>query len=105
MRKGYKLEGKKNAFIHRNIPALRNLFHTSSAAMITSSPVLSPPSTRSRDDSRKPFSTKVRWASARPSSQLEPACLIEDRGLEIEECRTGRREATSTNETRHEHSN
>ena len=51
------------------------------ADMITWRPVMNPPSTRSRTRLRSPLSTSARWASARPSSQGRPACLIDERGL------------------------
>ena len=53
----------------------------SRAATITWRPVRKPPSTRSRTRLRSSLSTSARWASARPSSQGMPACLIDDSGL------------------------
>mmetsp|Transcript_4361 Transcript_4361/g.6137 ORF Transcript_4361/g.6137 Transcript_4361/m.6137 type:complete len:253 (+) Transcript_4361:234-992(+) len=51
-----------------------------SAPITTSHPDLMPPSTRSSVRSRSPFCIKVRCTSVRPSSQGEPACLMEDSG-------------------------
>jgi hypothetical protein len=53
----------------------------SKAATMTWRPVRKPPSTRSRTRLRRPLSTSARWASARPSSQGRPACLMDDSGL------------------------
>ena len=47
------------------------------APITTSQPLLSPPSTRKITRSRKLFSIKTRCTSLKPSSQGEPACLIE----------------------------
>ncbi len=52
----------------------------SSAAITTSCPVFRPPSARSRTRPRRPFSTSVCCASARPSSQLMPAFFIDESG-------------------------
>ncbi len=53
----------------------------SSAAIITSRPVLSWPSACTTMRSRRPLSSSVCWVSARPSSQGAPACLSEVSGL------------------------
>lgn len=53
----------------------------SSAAIITSRPVLSWPSTWTTIRSRKPFSSNVCCVSASPSSQGAPACFIEVSGV------------------------
>ena len=52
----------------------------SSAAMTTSRPVLSWPSTCTTIRSRSPLSSSVCWVSARPSSHGAPACLSEVSG-------------------------
>jgi hypothetical protein len=52
----------------------------SRAAMMTSRPVLSWPSTWTVIRSRKPCSSNVCWVSARPSSHGVPACLSEFSG-------------------------
>ena len=52
----------------------------SSAAITTSRPVFSCPSTWTTIRSRRPFRTRVCWVSARPSSQGTPACLSEVSG-------------------------
>ena len=52
----------------------------SSAAMTTSRPVLSWPSTWTTIRSRRPLSSSVCWVSARPSSHGAPACLSEVSG-------------------------
>ena len=52
----------------------------SKAAITTSRPVLSPPSTRTSMRCRSPFSINSACVSASPSSHGEPACLIEDSG-------------------------
>ena len=52
----------------------------SSAAMTTSRPVLSWPSTCTTIRSRRPLSSSVCWVSARPSSHGPPACLSEVSG-------------------------
>ncbi len=51
------------------------------AAMTTSRPVLKPPSVSSETRERSPLSTSVWCASARPSSQGRPACLMLVSGL------------------------
>ena len=48
----------------------------SSAAMITSRPVLSWPSACTTIRSRSPLRSRVCWVSARPSSHGAPACLM-----------------------------
>ncbi len=48
----------------------------SSAAMMTSLPVFSWPSTWTTTRSRRPFLSSVCWVSARPSSHGAPACLM-----------------------------
>ena len=53
----------------------------SSAAITTSRPVFICPSTWTVMRSRSPFSSRVCWVSARPSSQGVPACLREFSGL------------------------
>ena len=52
----------------------------SSAATITSRPVFSPPSTRSRTRDRRPLSAISRCASTSPSSHGSPAFLIDESG-------------------------
>lgn len=52
----------------------------SSAAMMTSRPVLSWPSVCTTMRSRRPLSSSVCWVSARPSSQGPPACFSEVSG-------------------------
>ena len=52
----------------------------SSAAITTSRPVLSWPSTCTTMRSRRSLSSRVCWVSASPSSQGAPACLIEVSG-------------------------
>ncbi len=52
----------------------------SSAAITTSRPVFSWPSVCTTIRSRRPFSSRVCWVSARPSSQGPPACLSEVSG-------------------------
>ena len=52
----------------------------SSAAMITSRPVLSCPSACTTIRSRSLLRSSVCWVSARPSSHGAPACLIEVSG-------------------------
>ena len=65
----------------RGAVAKPNSSAPSSAAMTTSRPVLSCPSTCTTMRSRKPLSMRVCWVSARPSSHGIPACLIEVSGL------------------------
>ena len=48
--------------------------------MITSRPVFSWPSTWTTIRSRSPFSSRVCWVSARPSSHGPPACFSEVSG-------------------------
>mmetsp|Transcript_19311 Transcript_19311/g.58424 ORF Transcript_19311/g.58424 Transcript_19311/m.58424 type:complete len:318 (-) Transcript_19311:96-1049(-) len=50
------------------------------APSTTSQPVLMPPSTRRVTFSRRPFSSRLWCTSVRPSSQGEPACLMDDSG-------------------------
>ena len=52
----------------------------SRAAMTTSRPVFSWPSTSTMIRLRRLFSTRVWWVSARPSSQGRPACLMLESG-------------------------
>ena len=52
----------------------------SSAAITTSRPVFSWPSTCTTMRSRSPLSSRVCWVSARPSSHGAPACLSEVSG-------------------------
>ena len=53
----------------------------SSAPMITSRPVFSPPSTCSETRERRPCSTRICCVSASPISHGVPACFSEVRGL------------------------
>ena len=50
------------------------------AAISTSHPVFKPPSVLSNTRSRSPFVRRALWTSVKPSSQGNPACLIELRG-------------------------
>ena len=64
----------------RGAVAKPNSSAPSRAAIITSRPVLSCPSTCTTIRSRRSFSSSVCWVSARPSSQGVPACLMEVSG-------------------------
>src|SRR5205809_6101059 len=48
--------------------------------MTTSRPVRRPPSVRTSMRWRRPFSMRIAWVSASPSSHGDPACLIDDSG-------------------------
>mmetsp|Transcript_59821 Transcript_59821/g.146909 ORF Transcript_59821/g.146909 Transcript_59821/m.146909 type:complete len:221 (-) Transcript_59821:4365-5027(-) len=50
------------------------------AAIITSRPVRTPPSTRRTTRSRRLLLYNAEWASVKPSSHGQPACLMEERG-------------------------
>ncbi len=65
----------------RGAVAKPNSSAPSSAAMITSRPVFSWPSTCTTMRSRSPLRMRVCCVSARPSSHGMPACLIEVSGL------------------------
>ena len=67
----------------------------SSAATMTSRPVLKPPSTRRRTRPRRPFATSACWVSARPSSHGR-AGVLDRRAAGSRRCRRWRRRYGST---------